>query len=136
MKTGEGKRPAPVRQGRIPSCRTAAPLERGGMLVAWTTVAQRPDADRLAAEAVRLGLAACVQIEGPITSHYRWDGKLETAQEFRLCFKFPAENAPALERHIHAIHPYETPEWIVVEARHVSEKYLSWAKTNSSSRPL
>jgi periplasmic divalent cation tolerance protein len=106
------------------------------MLLAWTTVAQRPDAERIAAEAVRLGLAACVQIDGPITSHYCWEGKLEAASEFRLCFKFLPANAAALERHVHAVHPYETPEWIVVEARQVAEKYLSWAKTNSSSRPL
>ena len=58
------------------------------MLIAWTTVASREEADHLASEAVRLGLAACVQVDGPVRSHYRWEAKVENAEEFRLCFKF------------------------------------------------
>lgn len=106
------------------------------LLIGWTTVAQRSDADALAAETVRLGLAACVQIDGPIVSHYRWEGKAERAEEFRLTFKFLPEYADALERHLLDRHPYETPEWIVVQADHVTEKYLSWAKANPSTPPL
>ena len=47
------------------------------MFIAWTTVPDRETADRLAGEAVSLSLAVCVQIEGPVTSHYRWQGALE-----------------------------------------------------------
>lgn len=106
------------------------------MLLAWTTVATRTDADRLAVEAVARNLAACVQVEGPVTSHFRWQGKDERAEEFRLCFKFLPENATALETHVLAAHPYDTPEWVVVQAQHVAEKYLSWARANSSTPPL
>ena len=67
------------------------------MFVAWTTVADRADADRLAAGAVERGLAACVQIDGPVTSHYRWEGKLERSEEFRLTFKCLPERLMALE---------------------------------------
>jgi periplasmic divalent cation tolerance protein len=42
----------------------------------------------------------------------------------------------ALEAHVHRHHPYTTPEWIVVRAEHVGEKYLSWAQANSSPLPL
>ncbi len=38
------------------------------MIIAWTTLATRADAEKLAAEVVGLGLAACVQVEGPIRS--------------------------------------------------------------------
>mgnify|MGYP000487919176 CR=1 FL=1 len=106
------------------------------MLVAWTTVAQRADADRLAALAVAGGFAACVQIDGPITSHYRWQGRSEQAQEYRLCFKFLPPMAKALEAQVLSAHPYDTPEWIVVRADHVGEKYLSWATANSSNLTL
>ncbi len=106
------------------------------LLIGWTTVAQRADADTLAADTVALGLAACVQIDGPIVSHYRWEGKAERAEEFRLTFKFLPEHAVALERHLRDRHPYRTPEWIVVHADHVTEKYLSWAKANPSNPPL
>lgn len=106
------------------------------MLLAWTTVATRADADRLAADAVDRGLAVCVQVDGPIVSHYRWEGKPLREEEFRLCFKVLSPHAPALEQHILATHPYTTPEWLVVRAERVGEKYLSWAEASSSTRPL
>ena len=106
------------------------------MLIAWTTVANRADADRLAAGAVAAGLAVCVQIDGPIVSHYHWEGRAERAEEFRLTFKLLPAHVVALEKHVLATHPYAIPEWIVVRAEHVGEKYLSWADPNSSTRPL
>jgi periplasmic divalent cation tolerance protein len=44
--------------------------------------------------------------------------------------------AAALEAHVLAAHSYDTPEWIVVCAEHVGEKYLSWARAVSTSSPL
>lgn len=105
------------------------------MLIAWTTVATAGDAARLARGAVEARLAACVQIDGPVTSHYRWEGRIESAEEHRLTFKLLPEKAAALEAWVMANHPYETPEWIVVRAQHVSEKYLSWAGAASTPAP-
>ena len=106
------------------------------MFIAWTTVAEPADAERLAADAVARNLAVCVQIEGPITSHYRWQGKAERGEEFRLCYKCLPGRLEALQQHVLATHPYDTPEWIVVRAERVGEKYLSWANANSSTPPL
>ncbi|HUL53021.1 MAG TPA: divalent-cation tolerance protein CutA [Opitutaceae bacterium] len=106
------------------------------MLLAWTTVANPDDAARLARGAVEAGLAACVQVDGPVISHYRWEGRVETASEHRLMFKFLPEQAAALEAWIRARHPYDTPEWIVARAEHVSEKYLSWARATSTPGPF
>lgn len=97
------------------------------MLLAWTTVASAADADRLAADAVARGLAVCVQTEGPVTSHYQWEGRQERATEWRLCFKFLPGQQAALEAWLHSGHPYAVPEWVVVRAEHLGEKYLSWA---------
>jgi periplasmic divalent cation tolerance protein len=106
------------------------------MYLAWTTVEKRADADQLATAAVARNLAVCVQIDGPITSHYRWQGRDETAHEFRLSFKFLGSHAAALEEFVLSAHPYDTPEWVVVRAERVGEKYLSWATANSSTPPL
>ena len=106
------------------------------MFIAWTTVAERADADRLASGAVALNLAVCVQIDGPIFSHYRWHGQDERSEEFRLMFKCLPSHLTALEKYVLAKHPYETPEWIVAQAHRVGEKYLSWAEANSSTPPL
>ena len=105
------------------------------MFIAWTTVAQRADADRLASDVVARHLAVCVQIEGPIVSHYRWQGQIERSEEFRLTFKCRPAGLAALEKHVLGSHPYSVPEWVVVRAEHVGEKYLSWAEANSSTPP-
>lgn len=106
------------------------------MWVGWTTVANLDDAKRLASGLVEHRLAACVQIDGPVTSFYRWAGATERAEEFRLWIKFVDDARAAVETWLWAHHPYETPEWIVVRADHVAEKYLSWAQANSTSAPL
>ncbi|MBI5690578.1 MAG: divalent-cation tolerance protein CutA [Verrucomicrobia bacterium] len=106
------------------------------MYLAWTTVATRAEAQAIARDVIDLGLAVCVQIEGPITSVYRWQGKVETAEEYRLCLKCLRKNLPALETRVLSRHPYDTPEWIALPAASVGEKYLSWATSNSTTSPL
>jgi len=106
------------------------------MNLIWTTVATRADADRLASGIIERQLAACVQIDGPIVSFYRWEGKIERSEEYRLCIKSLAPTLPSLEKYVLSAHPYDTPEWIVVAAAQVGEKYLSWAGANSTTSPL
>lgn len=106
------------------------------LLIGWTTVADRPTADRIAAEAITRGIAACVQVEGPIVSHYRWEGKPTAAAEFRLTIKFVSAQRASIEQFVRDQHPYDTPEWIVIAPEQVAEKYLSWAEANSTNPPL
>jgi periplasmic divalent cation tolerance protein len=106
------------------------------MYIAWTTLATRPEAEKLAAEVVTRGLAVCAQVEGPIRSHFVWQGRLEQAEEFRLCLKCLPDKLPALETHVLEHHPYATPEWLAVRAERVGEKYLSWAGANATNLPL
>jgi len=106
------------------------------MIIAWTTTELRADAERLARGAVEQRLAACTQIDGPITSFYQLGGKLESATEFRVWFKCLPTNASALSLWVHANHPYEVPQWIEVAAESVGEKYLSWSIANSTPAPF
>lgn len=106
------------------------------MFIAWTTVGTKAEADQLAAATVAAGLAACVQVDGPITSHYRWQGRQERAEEFRLCFKCLPDKLSALQAYVLSHHPYELPEWLAVRAENVPEKYLSWAGSNTTNLPL
>ena len=106
------------------------------MKIGWTTVETRPQAEQLAQGLIDQRLAVCVQIEGPITSVYRWDQQTTSSPEYRLMVKFLSARETALEAWILSHHPYDTPEWIVVSATHVAEKYLSWARASSTSSPL
>lgn len=106
------------------------------MLIAWTTVPSKVIADKLAASAITARLAACVQVEGPIVSHYIWEGVQEKTEEYRLTFKVLSSQSMALKAWVHARHPYQVPEWVAVKTEHVAEKYLSWARAGSSNLTL
>jgi periplasmic divalent cation tolerance protein len=101
-------------------------------LTVLTTTDAPEKADALARTAVEAKVAACAQIEGPVTSVYRWEGAVQTEQEWRVLYKTTAAQYPALEAHIKAAHDYETPEIIATPITHGSDAYLSWvsAETN------
>jgi periplasmic divalent cation tolerance protein len=103
------------------------------LMLGWTTLPTREQAESLARGLIEARLAACVQIEGPITSLYSWQGKRERSDEYRLCAKFLSERGHEVEKHLLANHPYEIPEWVTVRAENVSEKYLSWVRAGSSN---
>lgn len=94
--------------------------------IAWTTLPSREEADRLAADAVAAGLAACAQVEGPVRSHFTWEGRVQAEDEFRLTFKYAATKGAALETWVHARHPYAVPQWLAVQADHASPGYRAW----------
>jgi periplasmic divalent cation tolerance protein len=82
---------------------------------------------------VQQGLAACVNISGPVTSIYRWKGSLETAQETTLLIKTTQERYTDLEREIVTRHPYELPEIIAVPVERGLSGYLDWVKECTTS---
>ncbi len=98
-----------------------------GLVQLFTTVETRDQALALARAAVDAKVAACVQIIGPITSVYRWEGRIEEAQEFLLLMKTPQDALASLMDFVRSRHPYDTPELTAVESTGVDERYLAWA---------
>ncbi|MGW4482775.1 divalent-cation tolerance protein CutA [Amycolatopsis sp. NPDC004368] len=91
-----------------------------------TTVAEESIARNLAASTVEAGLAACAQVVGPITSVYRWEGKVCTDSEWRVECKTAADRAGALEEFLNVRHTYDLPEIVVTPIVGGSPRYLSW----------
>ena len=85
----------------------------------------------MAAGLVAARLAACVQVDGPIRSHYIWEGRAEKSREWRLWVKFPSSRARAVEAWLKQHHPYSTPQWLAVPAARVAEPYRAWALENT-----
>lgn len=96
-----------------------------------TTVGSLEDARRLAVGLVERRLAACVQLEPQLESHYRWEGKPCAEPEVRLTFKTVAGRLPALEAYLAEAHPYDLPQltWQPVGA---SEAYARWVREETS----
>ena len=96
------------------------------LLQITTTTGTREVAERIAVELVDLRLAACVQVSGPMTSIYRWQGKVENAEEWLCTAKTSREKLPAIQELLKRLHPYEVPELIATPIVDGSEAYLKW----------
>jgi periplasmic divalent cation tolerance protein len=91
-----------------------------------TTTEHREDAERIAQALVEERLAACVQVAGPVTSTYRWQGKIENAQEWQCCAKSRRDLYVRIEQTIRRLHPYEVPEILAMPIVTGSADYLAW----------
>jgi periplasmic divalent cation tolerance protein len=105
------------------------------LYLATTTCPTAEVAQSLATAAVTQGLAACAQVGQPITSTYRWQGKLCTEVEIPLLFKVMEPQLASLQAFVIAHHPYEVPQWVVWPAStaHCLPAYLAWCQQSTPS---
>lgn len=104
-----------------------------GCIQATTTLDSREAAVVLAQDVVAARLVACVQVTGPLTSVYRWQGAVEQATEWACVMKTTQSRLPALETWIARHHPYETPELVAVPIVGGAAGYLRWVVTEASA---
>ena len=90
-----------------------------------TTVPDDDRADALARTLVEERLAACVNVHGPMRSTYRWKGQIECDAERQIVIKTTREQLAKLEARLRALHPYELPEFLVLDAGG-SAAYAGW----------
>ncbi|HEY5789233.1 MAG TPA: divalent-cation tolerance protein CutA [Gammaproteobacteria bacterium] len=83
-------------------------------------------AERLATLLVERQLAACVNLLPGLTSIYRWQGRVESAEETLLLAKTRGSRYADLEETLVAAHPYELPEVIAVPISRGLPGYLAW----------
>lgn len=88
-------------------------------------------ADRIATALVESRLAACVQQVPGVRSTYRWAGRVETSSEVLLLIKTARDRLDEVIASVQALHPYELPELLAVEARGGSPAYLDWVLSQS-----
>ncbi|KAF0811767.1 Divalent-cation tolerance protein CutA [Andreprevotia sp. IGB-42] len=62
----------------------------------------------------------------PVLSIYRWDGRVETAEEYPLHIKTTVDACPQLLAWLVAHHPYDVPEIIVLPVTDGLPAYLAW----------
>lgn len=91
-----------------------------------TTAGSDEEARKIAHALVEHKLAACVNIVPRIHSVYRWQGKVESGEEFLLIVKTTRGHEEAVRSAIKGLHSYELPECIVVAIESGSQKYLQW----------
>lgn len=84
---------------------------------------------------VETQLAACVNLCPSVESIYRWEGKVENAQEVLAMIKTTTAVYPQLEARLKALHPYEVPEIIALPAHQVLPAYAAWVQASVAGSP-
>jgi periplasmic divalent cation tolerance protein len=90
------------------------------------TAGSEDEARKIARHLVEQRLAACVNIVPRMESIYRWQGKLESSEEWLLLIKTTVDRFPAVRDAIRDLHSYELPECIAISIEDGSSGYLEW----------
>lgn len=101
-------------------------------LTVLTTTDSSEKAETLARGAVEARVAACAQINGPVTSVYRWQGAIETDAEWQVLLKTTAARYEQLEAYIRSAHDYDTPEIIATPVVRGGADYLAWVTAETT----
>ena len=95
-------------------------------ILVMTNFPDKKGAVALAEALIDQHLAACVNVLSPCTSIYRWQGKVESADEIPVLIKTLRQHYDRVEQLINMMHPYELPEVIMVPILNGLPAYLQW----------
>lgn len=105
------------------------------VMFVYVTASDRDEAKAIGRRLVEERLAACANILPGATSVFRWDGKLEEAEEAVLVLKTTEQKLDALIARTKALHSYDCP---CVEALPVVEgnrDFLEWVVRETGGDP-
>jgi len=102
--------------------------------VVLVTAPDLKTARKLARAALQARLIACVNLVPRIESHYWWQGQIESSVEVMLVFKTARTKLRALEKLILELHPYDTPEFLVLPLSAGNERYLRWLQSSLNGK--
>lgn len=106
------------------------------VLLCHCTCPDAATAESIATVLVEERLAACASVQPGVGSVYRWQGRVETAEEVLLAVKTTRDRFEALAERIQALHPYEVPEILAFEAAAGSPAYLDWVVTETRAETV
>jgi len=100
-------------------------LENAYIIVIVTT-ASKQEAEKIVQRLLKERLIACANIIGPVSSFFRWSGKVEKAEEYLTFMKSRRDLLEKLAETVKALHSFEVPEILVLPVVGGSKAYLDW----------
>jgi periplasmic divalent cation tolerance protein len=97
----------------------------------YAVFANAEEAERIGRTVIEERLAACVNILGPCRSVYRWEGKIETAEEVPAIFKTHHWNSDDLIERIAELHSYDVPCIVTWPINKILGKYADWVEDST-----
>lgn len=101
----------------------------------YITVASEDEASRLARTLVEERLVACANLGGGMRSIYRWQGRIEEAEEIIVIAKTREDLLDSVTERVRALHAYECPCVVGLPVVGGNPDYLAWlaSETQGSS---
>jgi periplasmic divalent cation tolerance protein len=109
----------------------AEPVGRRAVLVLTTWPADQ-DPRALADPLVTERLAACVNILPAMDSVYRWQGRVQHDREHQVFIKTTVAMLRRVHDRVRDLHPYDVPEFVVVNPVAGAASYLDWIAASTS----
>jgi len=101
-------------------------VKEANHIVVLITTGGEEEARKLGELLVDRKKAACVSIVQRVDSLFRWEDRIESAQESLMLVKTKASLFPEIVDLVKTIHSYEVPEIIALPIVAGSEDYLKW----------
>ncbi|MCT4656661.1 MAG: divalent-cation tolerance protein CutA [Cohaesibacter sp.] len=108
-------------------------LAQHDFVMIYGTCPDEAVARQIGGSLVRLNLVACVNILPGMQSIYRWEGKVEEAQEVVFIAKAKKEHWPEISRRFARLHPYDEPALVVLDIKDGLPGYLDWIAQSSAA---
>ena len=102
-------------------------------VLVYSTFPTAEAAELVGTHLVEQRLAACVNVIAPMTSIYRWEGKIAKETEAVMVIKTRQSLAEAAIAAARARHPYTNPALIVIPLDGGSADYLAWLMQETKS---
>lgn len=96
------------------------------MRLILTTFANADDAARVIRQLVEEKVIACGTIFSGARSIYAWQGVIEDTSEAVVLLKTSTDRVSEAEVRLLALHPYDTPEVVIVSPDAVAPRYRAW----------
>ncbi len=97
-------------------------------IVVYITTSSVSEAKKIGRKLVEEKLAACSNIVSPISSIYRWQGKICEDKEALIILKSKKKLFKQIEKKVKELHSYDVPEIIAIPVIEGSDSYLSWLR--------
>ena len=94
--------------------------------IVLSTCGSVEEARKIAHALVEQKIAACVNIVPSVESVYRWEGKVESAQECLLIIKTIEPACERLQKVLADFNSYDVPECVVLGIQDGNPAYLKW----------
>jgi periplasmic divalent cation tolerance protein len=95
-------------------------------VLVYSTFPTAEAAELVGTHLVEQRLAACVNVIAPMTSIYRWEGKIVRDSEAVMIIKTRKSSAEAVIAAVRSRHSYTNPALVVIPSEGGSADYIKW----------